>query len=382
MIKILFIQTGSGFRYPNYHIKQQLSKHFPGCEIMELDVLAILKRDYWFLFCNLLYMIKENIVDQLFGRKNLFRYRLHFLGTTFIFKKLSKVALDQIGKDNYDFIFQTQSLCDCSNKKGIPTYIYTDHTNLNNLNYQFIKRSEFLHSAEYIQLEKQAYENAELIFVMSANIKDSLVNQYKIDERKIKIVFVGTNTQISQKVNPDKYKNENILFVGKDWKRKGGPLLVEAFKIVQDSIPTAKLTIIGCKPKIKLKNCFVFGELSLEKVGEIYNQASVFCMPTLREPFGIVFLEAMFNRLPVVTNAVGATPYIVRNNYNGYLLNPNASEYAKALIELISNPATCEQFGANSYEIASKTYTWENVGELIEHYISKESYHLGREFEK
>jgi glycosyltransferase involved in cell wall biosynthesis len=369
MTKILFIQVGRGFEHPNKHIIGQMKKYFPDSEIKVYDILRVVQKDYWFLICNMFYMVKENFVDQLLGRKNLFKFRLHFLGTTAIFKRFSKIVTEQLERDSYDFIFQTQGLCDSMNDKGIPFYIYTDHTNLNNLNYQYIRKSQFLRSKEYVQLETEAYKNAKLIFVMSANIRDSLVNQYHIDEEKVKLVHVSTNTPINQKINSEKYKNKNILFVGKDWTRKGGPLLVQAFKRVQQHVPDASLTIIGCNPRIKLKNCFVYGELPLEKVGEIYNQASVFCMPTLREPFGIVFLEAMFNRLPIVTNAVGATPYLVQDGVNGYLLKHDAQEYARVLTELLTDSAKCENFGNSSYKIASTTYTWENVVNLMHQYI-------------
>lgn len=369
MTKILYIQLGSGFKYPNKHVIEQLKIHFPGCEVTLFDAWQVLKRDYWCLFCNLFHMIKENILDQISGRKNLFKYRLHFLNTPYMFNRFSRLVSSQVEKGDYDFVFQTQSLCDSKNDKGIPFYIYTDHTNLNNINYPLIKHSEFLQSKKFIQLEKQAYENAKLIFVMSPNIKDSLINQYHINEHKIKLIYVGTNTPINQKVNRKKYGNKNILFVGKDWVRKGGPLLIEAFKIVQTSVPDAKLSIIGCHPNVKLKNCATYGEISLEQVAELYDQASVFCMPTLREPFGIVFLEAMFNRLPIVTNSIGATPYLIKSGYNGYLLNYDAREYANALIELITDPDKCERLGNNSYDIARKTYTWGHVGELLENYI-------------
>jgi glycosyltransferase involved in cell wall biosynthesis len=371
MTKILFIQVGSGFKHPNKHIIEELKKQMPDCHIYVYDLLDVLKKDYMFLFLNLLCMIKENLFDQLTGKKNLFKFRLHFLGTTYIFKRFSAMAVKQLEKDRYDFIFQTQSLCDSSNPQGIPVYMYTDHTNLNNLNYPLIKQSQFIRSKKYVELERKAYENASLIFVMSDNIKNSLVNQYHVDENKIKLVYVSINTPINAEVNPEKYRNKNILFVGMDWERKGGPLLVEAFKIVCTKVPDAKLTIIGCKPNINIKNCFVYGELPLEQVAELYNQASVFCMPTLREPFGIVFLEAMFNHLPIITDSVGATPYLVRENFNGYLLEHNATDYANALIELISDPEKCEQFGNNSYSLASKTYTWDNVVRLMRQYIAE-----------
>jgi glycosyltransferase involved in cell wall biosynthesis len=365
MSKILFVQVGSGFRNPNKHLITYLRNNFPENEIEILDVLEVVKKNYLTLIINLFYMLKEYFFDLITSRKSLRKYKAHLLGTPYLFKQFSKIIQQQLRKEDYLFILQTQSMCDSSNETKVPFFIYTDHTNLNNLNYAHIRQTEYLHSNAYVKLEKHAFDMAKLIFVMSMNIKESLMNQYSISEEKIKIVYVGTNTAAPVRLNPEKYSKKNILFVGKDWERKGGPLLVDAFKIVQQAIPDASLTIMGCTPALKLKNCFVHGEVSLKVVEEIYSHASLFCMPTLREPFGIVFLEAMFNRLPVITNNIGATPHLIKNGYNGYILDYDRHTLAEILITLLNSPKKCSEMGNNAYESVQELYTWENVAKRM-----------------
>ena len=116
---------------------------------------------------------------------------------------------------------------------------------------------------------------------------------------------------------------KNILFVGVEWERKGGVQLFEAFKLVLKKIPDATLTIVGCAPSIQHLNVNVVGKISIEKVPDYYNQASVFCMPTRLEPFGIVFLEAMYHQLPIVASNIGAANDFIEDNKNGYLLPPD-----------------------------------------------------------
>lgn len=365
MKRILYIQVGKGFWHPNRHIINQLKTHFPDHEVELLDIMVIIKKQYGVMFFNGICTICEYFIDLVTFKKSLGKFRAHFMGSSYFFRSLSKIVRKHVEKNDYTFIFQTQSMCDSTNSKGIPFFIYTDHTNLFNQHYSFSNPIEFLHSENYVSLEKKAFENAKAIFVMSENIRESLFTQYRIDSPKVKLVYVSTNTAISSEVNPAKYKNKNILFVGKDWERKGGPLLVEAFKQVRTKIPDATLTILGCTPKTGLENCFESGEVSLEEVAKAYEKATVFCLPTQREPFGIVFLEAMFYRLPVITNRTGATPFIIEDGLSGYLLNNTVEEYGRVLTDLLSDSKKCEALGAQSFEIAQKKYTWNNVGMLM-----------------
>lgn len=371
MAKILFVQIGAGFRIPNRHLISSLKTQFPQDEIILIDLLVAVKRNPLMIVINGLYMLWEYFYDFLSGAKRLYRLHHYYLGTSYIFGVFSNMVRQEVEKNNYKFIIQTQGLCDSYNEKGVPFFIYTDHTNLNNLNYQYVKSKLSLHSGGHQYLERRAYEHARLVFVMSNNIRESLIKQYQIDADKVKLVYAGANAPVDGVNNQLKYHSKNIIFVGKDWVRKGGPLLVKAFETVIQSIPDATLTIAGCNPKISLPNCKVYGEVSLPEVAKIYSEAAVFCMPTTLEPFGIVFLEAMVSSLPIVTNDIGATADFVVEDYNGYRLHNDAEEYAQVLIKLLNDPQKCKEFGDNSKLLVSKNYTWENVACTMAEYIKQ-----------
>jgi glycosyltransferase involved in cell wall biosynthesis len=370
MKKILFIQVGVGFLHVNAKLTRELKKHYPHHEIELFDVLPPVKRNLKVVLVNALVILKEYFFDFVRGRKSISSFRYQFLGTSYLFNYLSDVIERKIREGNYDFVIQTQCLCDAG-RTPVPNYIYTDHTTLNNLLYRYVSAYKYMRSRQYIEVEKKAYNNATLIFVMSENIKNSLVQQYQIPAEKVKLVYVGSNTEVPATSDRTKYGNRNIIFVGKDWERKGGPVLIEAFKRVLTEIPDATLSILGCRPNVDVPNCTVYGELSLKEVAEHYQKASVFCLPTLREPFGIVFIEAMFNKLPIVTNNMGAAPYLVTER-NGYRLENKVEEYTSALIQLLNDPARCEALGEESFRIASELYTWSNVATLMAKYINND----------
>lgn len=164
----------------------------------------------------------------------------------------------------------------------------------------------------------------------------------------------------------DNYRNQRILFAGVDWERKGGPDLVAAFKIVQQRLPHARLTIVGCSPQLELRNCDIVGWVPLEQMKNYYAQASVFCLPTLLEPFGIVFVELLLNKIPIVATNLGALPDIVENGKSGYLVEPNNSvELARALCELLSDAGKCSRFGSCGYQAVVERYSWNSTGKRI-----------------
>lgn len=360
MKRILYIQVGVGFLHVNRSVISELKKHFPGTEIELYDLLPEIKKNPLVIVWNSLVVLGEFFWDFFTLRKKIADFKYHFLGTTFLFRHMSRMVSRKLYSTRYDAIIQTQCLCDSSGL-GIPNYIYTDHTNLNNLNYKWTSVDKYLRTQTYVELERKAFLNATGIFVMSRNIRDSLVTQYGVDPQKITMAYVGSNTTPPQHHDNTKYYNKNIIFVGKDWERKGGPLLVEAFRDVISAVPDATLSIVGCSPKVDVRNCHVYGEVDLEEVASLYQKAAIFCFPTVREPFGIVYIEAMLNKLPIVTNNMGAAPSLV-TPANGYLLEHDVNDYSNVLIELLRDPAKCQAMGEESYRIARTYYNWETVG--------------------
>jgi glycosyltransferase involved in cell wall biosynthesis len=339
---------------------QALRENFSDFEIEIIDIVSLIKKRRDIILANGLFMLKEYGADILLGRKKI---RECFFGTTYIFKTIRALLLKQLSKQEYTFTFQMQSLFDASTQ-GVPHFVYTDHTLLATLDYGDDHRHK-VYSKAWIELEKTIYGNATRIFTRSSNITRSLIEQYSCSLEQVVCVYAGSNVELNGdgRLNNQNYSNKNILFVGIDWERKGGPVLVEAFKRVVKVQPEAQLTIVGCTPQVDVPNCRIIGRVPLQEVGPYYQQASVFCLPTRLEPFGIVFVEAMSYKLPVVATNIGAIPDFIINGENGYLVEPNQVEaLAEALLGLIENPQKCKSFGEQGYRIAMDRYTWGKVG--------------------
>jgi glycosyltransferase involved in cell wall biosynthesis len=262
-----------------------------------------------------------------------------------------------------------QSLFDTS-VPGVPHLIYTDHTNRSNLEYASgLERS--LYPPRWQALEAAIYHNASRVFVRSHNVLQTLVTHYGLEPERVHCVYAGSNAKVALRPRSgERYDGKRILFVGLDWERKGGPTLLEAFRRIRPRHPDATLTLVGASPALDEPNVDRVGPVSLDRVNEYYEQASVFCMPTWQEPFGIVFVEAMSHGLPILSTRVGALPDMVEDGHNGYLIEPgDADSLAAHLDALLSDPERRRRLGENGRALARDRYNWDRVGQRMEHHI-------------
>jgi len=345
-------------------VEQLLINSFPDFQVDTIDIVRLIKDNWWLLFTNVYYTIKEYGKQILLGKK---AFKYYFFGTTYLFRKVHAILTDTLNaqKDELAFTFQLQSLFDTS-LEGIPHFVYTDHTVLASLTYPDID-PDALYSEEWIHFEKDIYKNASIIFTRSHNISQSLIEQYGTQPEKVICVYAGSNTKtFTGNLSNDNYSNGNILFVGIDWDRKGGSLLVEAFERILEKFSDAQLTIVGAEPNLDNSSIQVIGHIPVDQVHKQYEKASIFCLPTLAEPFGIAFVEALNHSLPIIGTNIGAVPDFVINGKNGYLIQPNdVDSLVKALSNLLEDPEKCRSFGAQGRLLAETRYNWHSVGEAI-----------------
>lgn len=336
-----------------------LKEQFPDHEVDIIDISTLVRKRPDIVLVNGIATALLYGKDIALHRK---KSRLAFWRTPYIFRQVRELIRSQTANGDYTFSFQMQSLFDGSTP-GIPHFIYTDHTHLENLNYAVNRNN--LYSEKWIALEKEVYANASLIFVRSSNVRRSVMEDYHQSDDRVMLVYAGSNASVSPlKTENRDYAQPHILFVGLDWKRKGGPDLVKAFDLVRENCPEARLTIVGARPDLNIPNCEVIGKVASEELNHYYQQASVFCLPTTLEPFGIVFIEAMTAHLPIVATRVGAIPDFVEDGKNGWLVEPgDVKAIAKALLTLLKDPAMCRSFGEHSYRLTNERYSWKAVGE-------------------
>lgn len=367
--KIIFIKI-STFSHINLVVYQKLQLHFPEYEIITVDAGEILKSKKKYVFLNFMTLLKEYFFRLITLR---IKVRDCIIPNTYFFTLIRERLQKEFKQwsNSIAFTFQTQSLIDGS-IPGIKNYILTDNTfleNHNNLHYDKNKTP----TAKWLRLEKSIFMNAAKIFVMSSNVQKSLIKQYRINSNKIKVVYAGGNININ---NPNSelkdYSKKNILFIGGNWKRKGGSILLQAFENIQKVHKDATLTIVSWRaPKIMKPGITLYGKVGLDEISKLFHQASIFCMPSFIEPFGIVFIEAMMNKLPIVATKINAIPDFVTDNQNGFLVQPgNVDQLETALMKLLDSPVLCKKYGENGYDIYLEKYNWDEAFQKIKSTIT------------
>ena len=124
-----------------------------------------------------------------------------------------------------------------------------------------------------------------------------------------------------------------ILCVARMYPRKRIEDLLEAVALLRHRLPAVQLSIVGAGPErdrllrrhaaLGLGETALFlGEVSRTRLTEEYVNADCFCLPSVQEGFGIVFLEAMAAGLPVVACRVAAVPEVVPEGVAGLLVTP------------------------------------------------------------
>ena len=192
----------------NDSIIQTLLKYFPAMEVVVIDVGEHIRKKKTTVIVNIFFILKEYGLGILLGRR---KPRECFWRTTYIFRSIKALASKLLSPDEYEFSFQNTSLFDGS-KKGLPHYVFTDHTHLTNLRYPEFDRNN-LYSQRWIELEKEIYRNATINFTRSQYATDSIIYDYGCDPEKILCVYAGSNVSLNFKVNDKKYENKNISII-------------------------------------------------------------------------------------------------------------------------------------------------------------------------
>jgi phosphatidylinositol alpha-mannosyltransferase len=173
----------------------------------------------------------------------------------------------------------------------------------------------------------------------------------------------------------------NILFVGRQEKRKGLPYLLEAYARLKRERPDIRLIVVGpdggirpaCERYVRrhqLEDVVFTGFVPYEDLPRYYKAADVYCAPsTGHESFGIVLLEAMAAGTPIIASDIGGFADVLEDGVEGLLVPPrDAQALASAMDRLLSDAALREQMG-RAGTVRAEPYGWEHVSaRVLEYY--------------
>jgi glycosyltransferase involved in cell wall biosynthesis len=213
---------------------------------------------------------------------------------------------------------------------------------------------------------RTAYHQMEHIFCISDHARESLVREYQVPADKISVVGSGTGT-ITPYHGPKDYTANTVLFVARNrFREKGGELLLEGYRLAREKNPSLQLWLVASPdmaPRIReLPGARLFSELPSAELQKMFDQATLFALPALMEPWGLVFLEALGCRTPVLGLDRGALRQITQDGRYGFLIkNPDPREIAAGLLDAFSEPARLEKMGHEGQRFVRENFTWDKV---------------------
>jgi alpha-maltose-1-phosphate synthase len=171
-----------------------------------------------------------------------------------------------------------------------------------------------------------------------------------------------------------------VLFIGGDFPRKGGPLLLDAWRDAScadraelDLVTDWPLDEARLPPAVRLIRGI--GPYSPAWI-ELWRRADLFVMPSRHEAFGMVLQEAAAAALPSIATAINAIPELVEHGATGLLVSPdNRSDLVRALRTLVDAPALRFRMGAAARERVLTTASPEayaaELSAIIEHLLKR-----------
>ncbi|MCB9135450.1 MAG: glycosyltransferase family 4 protein [Anaerolineales bacterium] len=254
--------------------------------------------------------------------------------------------------------------------KRIPSIVSLDGTPLqyDALGAQYDHKTDppWLENLKY-RLNQLCYHRAARLVTWSAWAKESLVNDYGISAEKIIVIPPGVNVRawlrpdhLSSPPPPSRGVADpvRILFVGGNLARKGGDLLLNAFRALRPTHP-CELHLVTRDTLPPEPGLFVYNDMQPNSpaLKHLYHTSDLFCLPTQGDFLPMVLSEAGAAGLPVISTRLAAIPEVVLHGETGLLTAPgNQAELTTALRTLLENPTLRQQMGQKATETIQATF--------------------------
>ena len=226
------------------------------------------------------------------------------------------------------------------------------------------------------QLERNAIQRSCFLAYSSRWAANDAVSFYGADPAKVAVVPFGANCApayscldvVQSAVIAKAMTPFRMLFVGRDWERKGGPLAVAILHELRRRGIDAELWVIGCNPFAEAPPPGVrcFGLLDKSQSADLatwrncFRESHVLLVPTRAECFGVMFAEAAAFALPSIATNIGGVSDAVADGLSGFLFAPHEGPkpYADILQRLASHRAYYRDSAVNAYRHFCQALNW------------------------
>lgn len=229
-------------------------------------------------------------------------------------------------------------------------------------------------NGRYKALYHRIFTSSDKIIVLSEQWRIWLTDKWPELNEKIKVLYnpcphIENTDQIYS-------KTKAILYAGTLNERKGYADLIKAFALISDSNKEWQLVFAGngeldkakqlCQ-KYNIQEKVIFeGWVTGTKKEELFNTASIFCLPSYAEGFPMAVLDAWAFGLPVITTPVGGLPDVLIHEKNSMIFNPgDITQLSRHLEKLISDENLRLSLSDESLKLSLCKFSMEEISQEL-----------------
>lgn len=223
-----------------------------------------------------------------------------------------------------------------------------------------------------IQLEKEAFTLADIGVVTSAWQRDIIIDRYRLDPTKIKVIPNYVVTDIFKPI-PKIHKKYDLVFIGRSAKQKNIENLLRAINYLKTDRRNVTLVMVGgCCYESKIQqmidkyalNVTLKGTVPNFELPKIINQARLFILPSYFEGHPKTLLEAMSCGVPCIGTDIRGIREDIEHLVTGYLCKPNFKSIAEAIDSLLFNESLQAKLGKNARNYILRNYSVDKIVQM------------------
>ncbi len=214
---------------------------------------------------------------------------------------------------------------------------------------------------------------SEKVIAISHSVKKFFVyNYFSIDKKKIKVIYYGLDNLNILSGNEKKFnfrtkKLKNAIIIGSIARlvpQKSIHNLINSLSLIKDI--NVKLIIVGRGPlkntllnqanKLNVNSKIIWIDF-IDNISNFYKKIDIFVLTSRFEGLGLVFLEAMLSKKPVICSNSSAMKEIVKNNYNGFRVQPNDPNKLSNAIIKFKKKGIRNKFGLRGYKFVKSNFS-------------------------
>jgi glycosyltransferase involved in cell wall biosynthesis len=218
------------------------------------------------------------------------------------------------------------------------------------------------------------YRQADALIALTQSEKNTLISLGASAKR---IHVTGTGPTLADVPEGDKFRAELrlekepiVLFLGQQYRYKGGWALLAAAEEVWKSFPEARFVFVGPQTRFS-RNLFractdirvvQLGAVDLQTKTNALAACTLLCVPSAQESFGGVYVEAWMMGKPVIGGDIPAVREVIAEG-TGFVSSQNPSELAGKICSLLGNSDLQTQFGEAGKARALQNYSWDRLAQ-------------------